>query len=366
MEYSPELQQSIIPNAEEKKQLKKHYFKLAWIIIALVAVFTFINKAVLIIAAGILGGGFDTDSITAGRVMISQTPVMKAIYSYGFPIAADIAALGIGLIVTKSDLRKKITLKGFSGMDFFKFLMLSFGVVTIGSLINMIILAIVTAIFGDFSDIASNSTSAIISTSGNPLWLQILIYLYICLLGPILEELIFRGVLLEGLRKYGNAFGIIMSSVLFGLMHQNFMQCIPAAVMGIVWAAMAVKSGSLIPSMIAHIINNSLSAILMIMISSSSILDFGKISSMTDVSAMMNALSDMIPLLIAVYANAFIRFICIIASVIMIIRFRSDKRVLFERSLYCRERTWKYMFTSIPWLIVMGYLLYSTITSIPI
>lgn len=347
MSFSP-------PDADEKKQLRRYYFRLSWIIISLVFVFSILNTLILYISEGIIGDGFSKEQLEAGKNIIRNTPVMSAIYSYGFPIAADIAALGTGLLITKCNIFKKYKVSRMSGKDFLRFTALSFGLVTVGSFINIIITALISAISSS-SGFSIEDTAVSIAPAGNPLWLDVIVYLYICLLGPVLEELIFRGVLLEGLRKYGNTFGIIMSSVLFGLMHQNFSQCIPAICMGIVWAYMAVKFDSILPSTLLHIINNSMSAILLILM--------GNID-LTSIEGMTQTLLTSIPLLISLMINMLIRLACVIASIVIIISFFSSGKHALSSNEYTQKRTWKYFFTSAPWLLVMAYMLYSTVTTI--
>ncbi|MCM1523575.1 MAG: CPBP family intramembrane metalloprotease [Ruminococcus sp.] len=351
------LQQNAPPDDSEKKALRRYYFNAAWIIIALVLVFSAVNTGVMLLSASVLGGGFSKEQLDAGKEAIQGIPVMKAVYSYGFPIAGDIAAIGVGILVTKRSIKEKFKLPCIGGKEFFKFTALSFGVVTVGSFVNMILLALIELLSGNLSNFSIEETAqaASVAPQGNPLWLDVLIYIYICVLGPVLEELVFRGVLLDALRKYGNAFGIIVSSVMFGLMHQNFMQCIPAVCMGLVWAVMAVKTGSVIPSAAVHILNNTMSAVIMVMLESVSV------SSLTDINAVMN---DMIPLIVCTGLNVIIRLACIIASVVIMIGFCSKGKKLVVSNAYTNSRTWKYILTSVPWLIVTAYMLYGTVASI--
>lgn len=351
------------PDDREKKMLRRYYFRISWIILALIFVFSVVNRIVMAVAAAIMGGGFSAEEIAAGKELVRSVPVMKTIYSYGFPIAADIAALGIGVIVTRADLKAKLRFRGFTGGDVCKFTALSFGIVTVGALANMIILLIIETIAALMEGTSASDVSSSIPVTtaapeaGNPLWLDVLIYCYICLLGPILEELIFRGVLLEGLRKYGNAFGIILSSILFGLMHQNFAQCLPAFCMGLVWATIAIKSGSLLPSMFMHILNNTLSAILMVMLES---LDTSNITGLAE------QLMASIPILTAFMLNLLLRLVCIIASIVIIARHSMSRKKLVATTEYSRRRTWSYIFTSLPWLVAIGYMLLSTVLSISV
>jgi membrane protease YdiL (CAAX protease family) len=90
----------------------------------------------------------------------------------------------------------------------------------------------------------------------------VMFLIYVCLLGPILEEIIFRGFILKSMQKYGNLTAIITSSILFSMFHLNLVQFVNPVLMGIVLAFIAVKSKSIVPSVIAHIFNNSITFII--------------------------------------------------------------------------------------------------------
>lgn len=92
----------------------------------------------------------------------------------------------------------------------------------------------------------------------------ILFFIEIAILPAIFEELLFRKVMLNGAKKYGTVFSIIFTAVMFGLIHMNIPQAINAVFIGIVFAYVAIKTGSIIPSMILHFVNNGTQALLMI------------------------------------------------------------------------------------------------------
>ncbi len=73
------------------------------------------------------------------------------------------------------------------------------------------------------------------------------------------EEFACRGMMLGLLRKYGDAFAIMASSLLFGLMHGNFEQMPFAFLVGLVLGFVTVKSGSILPAMAIHAFNNFVS-----------------------------------------------------------------------------------------------------------
>ena len=77
----------------------------------------------------------------------------------------------------------------------------------------------------------------------------------------LLEEFALRGVILQPLRKYGAMFAIICSSVVFGLMHGNFIQIPFATIVGISIAYLAIKCNSLWIGVIIHFCNNAFSVI---------------------------------------------------------------------------------------------------------
>ncbi len=83
--------------------------------------------------------------------------------------------------------------------------------------------------------------------------------IYVCILGPIWEELLHRGYILKGLRnKYGTIVSLIISSLIFAVFHMNIVQGINAFIMGMVFGVLFIKTGSIFSCMIAHIINNSI------------------------------------------------------------------------------------------------------------
>lgn len=91
---------------------------------------------------------------------------------------------------------------------------------------------------------------------------NIVLFAYVCVLGPIFEETLFRGMILQSLRPWGDRLAVVVSAVLFGLTHLNLYQGVPAVLLGLVFGLIAVRAGSVIPSAVLHIAYNSLTMIL--------------------------------------------------------------------------------------------------------
>lgn len=70
------------------------------------------------------------------------------------------------------------------------------------------------------------------------------------------EEFAFRGVLLGSLRKYGDAFAIIASAVMFGAMHGNIIQIPFAFILGLIFGFITCKTNSVFPAIAIHFLNN--------------------------------------------------------------------------------------------------------------
>lgn len=83
-----------------------------------------------------------------------------------------------------------------------------------------------------------------------------LMNVYAILLGPIIEEVLYRGILIEGLKKYGEYVAIMGSAVIFGMAHGNLMQFLPTVCIGFLLGYIRVKTGSLTVTIILHALNN--------------------------------------------------------------------------------------------------------------
>ena len=79
---------------------------------------------------------------------------------------------------------------------------------------------------------------------------------YVALLPAICEELVFRGIIANGFKKYGTVTAVVLSAVLFALMHQNLQQLVYQLFLGGVMAYIVIKTGSIIYTMLLHFFNN--------------------------------------------------------------------------------------------------------------
>lgn len=80
---------------------------------------------------------------------------------------------------------------------------------------------------------------------------------------PLVEEMLFRGAVMNHLHKagYSSLFIIVISAVLFGLVHINPAQIPFAFALGLLLAWLYYRTGSLVPGILCHFINNGLGAL---------------------------------------------------------------------------------------------------------
>lgn len=81
----------------------------------------------------------------------------------------------------------------------------------------------------------------------------------------IIEEFALRSVTMQPLRRYGDKFAVIMTALVFGLMHRNAVQGIFAFIAGLVFGYITVATNSVWPAVIVHALNNGFSVILSVL-----------------------------------------------------------------------------------------------------
>lgn len=87
-------------------------------------------------------------------------------------------------------------------------------------------------------------------------------FLIIAVLPAILEEIMFRGLVMQSLRFAGDTIAVVVSSILFAMVHGTLYQIPFAFVLGLMLGCIALKTGNILFSMILHFFNNAMAVIL--------------------------------------------------------------------------------------------------------
>ena len=85
-------------------------------------------------------------------------------------------------------------------------------------------------------------------------------FLDFCILGPIIEEVLMRGFLLDGLStNYGKIIALLISAAFFSILHFNIAQIVPSFICGIILGLLYYHTDSIFSCILAHIGYNTIS-----------------------------------------------------------------------------------------------------------
>ncbi|MCG3176247.1 MAG: hypothetical protein MOGMAGMI_01193 [Candidatus Omnitrophica bacterium] len=83
--------------------------------------------------------------------------------------------------------------------------------------------------------------------------------LFVAVLGPMIEEVFFRGFAYPALKaRHGAAAAMLGSSIIFAIVHLNLAAFVPIVLLGVFLAYLYERTGSLVPSMAAHATHNTI------------------------------------------------------------------------------------------------------------
>ena len=181
-------------------------------------------------------------------------------FDYLFNVITQIVilfALSVFLFnaLTKNKLRDTFKFFGYKKISA-KAVLISIGIGVIVYFLNVFVATFFNVLLAFFG---YSSTSSSITPSSYPFWLFLVNVLVSAVMPGICEETAHRGLLLKGLSGHGQRFALIMSSLLFGLMHMNIDQFFYATLIGILVGYLALICDSIYPAMIIHFMNNFLS-----------------------------------------------------------------------------------------------------------
>ncbi|MBX9599857.1 MAG: CPBP family intramembrane metalloprotease [Bryobacteraceae bacterium] len=196
-----------------------------------------ILQVILVLPAAVLDLGFEIR-------ILDQTFVLGLANLIAFGLV-----LWIGVHKARAPLGEIFPLSPVAPRVIFGVLIASFGLAVAGSQLVALIDRYLPS--GDFLSELQKITDPRVSLSGT--------IFTIVLVAPLTEELFFRGLVLGGLlRRYSATVGILVSAVMFAVLHLNPWQAVPAIAAGVFLGWVFHKTGSLVPCLVGHLANNAL------------------------------------------------------------------------------------------------------------
>ena len=182
------------------------------------------------------------------------------LYMLSMTAVSVISILGVSLICARFSGGMKACIKKYEKKTslFDNFLLVVFGFsgcMTVNFILNLI---------ATFLPIPVGSE--IPTAENTDIYTTMLMQLAVAVAPAICEEIAFRGFVMGSLSDFGDGFAILISSMFFGMMHTGISGILFAFLVGLLLGFIHKISGSLIPSMIVHFLNNAYSVLMIVLL----------------------------------------------------------------------------------------------------
>ncbi len=158
------------------------------------------------------------------------------------------------LKISKTNIKKTMNLKLNNPVNFLIILLSTLPLIIISGVLSQLINMVYPV-----SESYLEGLKNVISNQDISLWKNLLI---VALLPGICEEVMFRGYIINGFLKQGKWRAIIITGVLFGIMHLDPFRFIPVTLLGIWMGYLLIRTRSLYIPIFAHILNNGFAILL--------------------------------------------------------------------------------------------------------
>lgn len=226
-----EVQENIPDTAGFFAELKKYVGKIGW-------------KYALFLVATIIF------QIVFG-MLIPEKYISETWVSF-LSIIIPMHVLGFGLLILLTSKMPTVKIEK-KKMSFGKFIICVFigaGICFVGMGVGLAVHSLITLPFS----IGLDQSSALgqLMMGSDAFWR--ILTVGIC--APIVEEFIFRKLLIDRVAKYGEFVAIMLSGIMFGLFHGNFQQAFFAAGLGMFWAFIYLRTGKIWYTIAMHMVIN--------------------------------------------------------------------------------------------------------------
>lgn len=213
-----------------------------------------VKTCLLLFAVQFLVMFFGTSFIIGLPVDYASVMRITTIWELVTSVVAAICAIFYGARKFNIKVTKLLDVKKFSWKWLGKGVAMHYSVSFFSGLI-IVVLNLFLALF------FNSSIPEVEVTSQNAFYL-IMNLLSVGVVAGISEEIIFRGMICNSLARYNKGFAVIVSALIFSIMHMNLDQGIPAFFVGICFGYIYLRSGSLLVTISLHILNNFIAVLI--------------------------------------------------------------------------------------------------------
>ena len=217
-------------------QAKKAFSRIGWAMCAVLVVATVVQMIWVLVPMLL----FEEDSWMLSSTWSLWLATIVPLYCVAIPV---------GLLILKK-LPAQPPQQSKMGMkDFLVMLCISFCLMYAGNFVG-------TALSSLLSGGTAENAVEEIAMDTNPLKILVVV-----ILAPLLEEFICRKQIIDRTRRYGEKTAVLLSAVVFGLLHQNLFQFFYAFALGLVFGYIYIRMGRLRYSVLLHMIINFMGAV---------------------------------------------------------------------------------------------------------
>lgn len=229
---------------EEKRKKQRRLFSRVFIALFL---YTLITEVILIAADIGASMMLSPEKYAALRLNTVYQLLISCVAQYliAFPV--------LWLILKGSAKSHRSEQTRLSEKGFFLLLLIGETLMYAGSLIGNLLNQLIGNLTGS---VPENGIATYVTET--PLWL---IFILMVVIGPIVEELIFRKLMIDRLSIYGDRVAIFFSAVAFGLMHRNFYQFFYAALLGLLLGYVYASTRNVKYTVLMHMFFNFMGSV---------------------------------------------------------------------------------------------------------
>ena len=247
--------------------------------------------------------------IDSGNYLMWLNAIVQ--YAIAFPIL---------LLIVKRIPKNAPKKENIGASSIFGYLLVGMLFMYVGTVISQGILTNLENIFG--SSIEDSLTEML---TGGDWYISLL---FVGILAPIVEELMFRKIFIDRLTPYGSAVAILFPSLIFGLFHGNLYQFFYAFALGMIFSYIYLRTGKIIYPILLHTFINIFCGVIPSVLMTT--LDYDELLTLVESGADVRpfVINNFLPLmLLGLYETIY--FGLIVAGLVVFIR--SVKRVRLEK-----------------------------------
>ncbi|MBQ8849586.1 MAG: CPBP family intramembrane metalloprotease [Clostridia bacterium] len=278
--------------------------------------------------------------VTALLARFVPSVLQNVIFQNGISMIVQYGiALPIALVILKKLPRDVNPPEKLGAGGFFGGLCVAFSFMTVGNTIAQFIVGLLESGLG--RELINPVESA---SSGAPFLVNLIFF---AILAPIIEELVFRKVICDRLMPLGEGYAVVISAVIFGLVHGNFYQFFYAFLTGLLFSAIYVKTGRIRYTVIYHMLINFLGGVLvpwavdklMPIMTEEMLMRLSEVMQSSDTAAMEALADELSPYMLPVLIYSGYELIFTVLSIAgVFVLMRSIKKVRFREGLLPPER----------------------------